>query len=64
MKWIDLTDDLTLTGRSIPVGRVLIFDKDGVETHIKIMRKRNGKVWGKIVYMYKPEEVGVKDKIG
>lgn len=62
MSWIDLTPMLTHAGKSIPVGRVLMFNKNGVETHIKIMRKKNGKVWGKQVYMYKPEEVDITDK--
>lgn len=61
-KWIDLTPMLTLAGKSIPVGRVLMFNKNGKETHIKITRKHKGKVWGKKCYMYKPEEVDIKDK--
>lgn len=57
MAWIDLTPDLTKKGRELPVGKVLIFDFEGSKTYLKIVRKRNGKVWAKEIDTYSPEEV-------
>lgn len=59
-KWIDLTEDLSPEGvEKVEVGQVLMFTKDGVENNLKIMRKRNGKVWVKHVAMYLPDQVKV-----
>ena len=64
MSWVDFTNDLTKKGqRELKVGQVLMFNFEGSETHLKIMRKKNGKVWVKEVYLYKPEEVQVRDKV-
>lgn len=59
MGWIDLTDTLTVEGRKkLKVGQVLFFDK----VDIRIARKYKGKVWGKRVFMYQPDEVDIIDK--
>lgn len=59
--WIDLTPELTEEGQEkLQVGQVLFFNFEGSETQLKITRKRNGKVWAKQVYMYRPEEVTVE----
>lgn len=59
IKWIELTDDLTEKGKEkLKAGDVLFFEK----AQIKIMRKARGKIWGKETYLYKPEEVEIKDK--
>lgn len=56
-KWEDITDILNKKGqRQLQVGQVLIFDFEGSATHLKIMRKRYGKVWAKKTYIYTPEE--------
>lgn len=61
--WINLTPELTLKGqRELQVGQILMFDYEGSKTNIRIMRKYKGKVWGKEVQLYKPEEVGIKEK--
>lgn len=59
MAWIDITSELTKKGaKEIPIGQYLRFEK----LDLKVMRKRNGKVWAKRVFLYKPEEVFIKDK--
>lgn len=57
-KWVDITDELTPDGKGLPVGKVLMFDK----VDLKIMRKHKGKIWAKRVFMYKPDEIEIKDK--
>lgn len=58
-KWHDITDILTPEGREeIPIGQYLRFEK----IDLKVVRKRNGKVWAKEVFLYKPEEVGIINK--
>lgn len=62
MKWIDLTPELTKKGqKELKVGQVLFFDFEGSETQLKIVSKKNGKVWAKEVYMYLPDEIEVKE---
>ena len=59
-----MTPELTKEGiRRLKVGQVMMFSYEGSETHLKIMRKANGKVWAKEVYLYLPEEVEIKDKV-
>lgn len=59
MKWLEISDELTPEGKQrIKVGEVLLFSK----VHLKIMRKRDGKVWAKRVFLYRPEEVSIVDK--
>lgn len=58
--WIDVTDDIPI---DVEVGQVLMFDYEGSPLHLKIMRKRNGRVWAeklKIRLMH-PDEVIVKE---
>lgn len=56
-KWEDITGDLTKKGqRELNVGQILMFDFEGSPIHLKIMRKRHGKVWAKRTYAYTPEE--------
>lgn len=63
-KWIDLTNDLSPEGaEKVKVGQVLLFSKGKNGTQLKIMRKANGKVWAKQVYLYKEDEIFVKDKV-
>ena len=63
-KWHDITDILTPKGiKNLKVGQVLLFEFEGSETQIKIMRKQKGKVWAKEVYLYKEDEVFIKDKV-
>lgn len=48
MAWINLTNDLTKKAqRDFKIGQVLIFDFEGSPVHIKIMKKEDGKIWGK-----------------
>ena len=55
--WLDITAELTKEGKKeLKVNQVLMFDYEGSPIHLKIMRKRNGKVWAKRTYLYKPEE--------
>lgn len=59
LSWTDITSELTKDGiENIPVGQYLRFSK----VDFKVMRKRNGKVWAKRVFLYKPDEVQIKDK--
>jgi hypothetical protein len=63
MTWIDLTPDLTEEGQQrLNVGEVLIFNYEGSKTNIRIMRKYKGKVWGKEVQLYRPDQITVEDK--
>jgi hypothetical protein len=63
MAWLDITNDLTKKGQDkLRVGQVLIFSYEGSPIHLKIMRKRNGKVWAKKNYIYHPNEVQITDK--
>jgi hypothetical protein len=60
-KWIDLTNDITPEGKdNLEVNQVLIFNDNGVPVHIKIMRKTKTKIYGKMMYLYHPDEVLVK----
>jgi hypothetical protein len=60
-KWVDLTNDITPEGRdSLKVNQVLIFNDRGIPVHIKIMRKTKDKIYGKLMYLYHPDEVLVK----
>lgn len=64
MAWIDITPDLTKEGiRKLKVGQVMVFDFEGSKTYLKVMRKRNGKVWVKNNYLYHPDEVEIKDRL-
>lgn len=47
MGYLNITDDLTHEGRKLPVGKVLIFDFEGSPIYLKIMRKKQGKVYAK-----------------
>lgn len=59
MSWVDISSELTPEGiEEIPVGTYLRFDK----IDFKVTRKRNGKVWAKRVFLYKPDEVQITDK--
>lgn len=63
-RWIDLTPDLTEEGQQrVNIGEILVFDYEGSKTCIKIMRKFKGKVWGKEVQLYRPDQVEVTDKV-
>lgn len=56
-KWENITDILTEDGaEKIKVGQVLIFDYEGSAIHLKVVRKRNGKVWAKKTHLYTQEE--------
>lgn len=59
MSWLDVTEDLPI---NVKVGQVLIFDYEGSPVHLKIMRKKDGKVWAKRTYIYLPDEVQITDK--
>lgn len=66
MAWIDMTNELTpFAIQSLEIGQVLMYEYEGSPLHIKIMRKKNGKVWGKQlkVRLMKPDEVQWKDKL-
>jgi hypothetical protein len=64
MNWIDLTPDLTEEGQQrVNVGEVLIFKQNDVKTYLKIMRKHKGKVWAKEIYLYRPDQIQIKDKV-
>lgn len=71
--WVDLTDLLTEQGIEamkagkdigINVGQILKFDYEGSGTNFKVMRldRKRGKLWGREVELYKPEDVEVVDK--
>jgi hypothetical protein len=56
-KWENITDILTEDGaEKIEVGQVLIFNYEGSPLHLKIMRKRLGKVWAEKTHLYNQEE--------
>lgn len=60
MSWIDITDQLTEKGQEeLKVGQILLFTK----VKLKIVRKRNGKVWAKRVRLYHPDQVGIVDAV-
>lgn len=64
MKWFDITDDITdEAAKTLQVDDVLMFNYEGSPLHLKIMRKRNGRVYAKENYLYLPDEVEVKDKV-
>lgn len=64
MTWIDLTPDLTEEGQQrVNVGEVLIFNYEGSKTMLKIMRKYKGKVWAKEIWLYRPDQIEIKDKV-
>lgn len=64
MAWIDLTQELTEEGQErLNVGEVLIFKQNDVKTYLKIMRKYKGKVWAKEIYLYRPDQIVVEDKV-
>lgn len=52
--WIDVTNDLPI---DVEVGQVLRFNKDGQIIALRIMRKRNGKVWAKYTEAYDRAEM-------
>lgn len=55
--WEDITDILTEDGaEKIRVGQVLIFDYEGSPVHLKVVRKRLGKVWAEKTHLYTQEE--------
>lgn len=47
MAYLDITNDLTVAGRKLPIGKVLIFDFEGSPVYLKIMKKEKGKVYAK-----------------
>lgn len=48
MSWLNLTNDLTKKAiRDFKLGQVLMFDFEGSPTYIKVMKKEDGKIWGK-----------------
>lgn len=58
MAWIEISNELTAEGKkNIPIGQYLRFAK----IDLKVVRKRNGKVWAKRVFLYKPDEVLITD---
>ena len=62
MGWLDITGELTPQGkRWLKVGQVLVFDFEGSKLYLKVMRKRNGKVWAKETKLYLPNEVQTDD---
>lgn len=64
MTWIDLTPELTEEGKArVNVGNVLIFKQNDVKTYLKIMRKYKGKVWAKEIYLYRPDQIEIIDKV-
>ena len=63
-KWEDITDILTEDGaEKIKVGQVLIFDYEGSPLHLKVVRKRNGKVWAKRIHLYTRDEMEAIDGV-
>lgn len=44
MKLLDVTEDLPI---DVEVGQILTFDFEGSPIHLKIMRKKEGRVWAK-----------------
>ena len=63
-KWEDITDILTEDGaEKIKVGQVLIFNFEGSPLHLKVVRKRNGKVWAKKMHLYTRDEMAAIDGV-
>ncbi len=57
-KWESIEDILTPKAvKELKVGQVLLFDFEGSEVHLKIMKKRNGRVWAKRTHLYTQEEM-------
>ncbi len=63
-RWENITDILTEDGaEKIKVGQVLIFNFEGSPLHLKVMRKRNGKVWAKKTHLYTRDEMAAIDGV-
>ena len=63
-KWIDITDDLTPEGIDrLKVGQIMMFDYEGSRIDLKVMLKRDHRVYVKPVKTYSPDQVQVKDKV-
>lgn len=71
--WVDITDILTdkgvealKAGKDIgfTVGQVLVFDYEGSKTNFRITRmdRNKGRMWGKEIQLYHPDDVEVVDK--
>lgn len=59
-KWEEITDILTEKGiRELKAGMVLIFDYEGSPVNLKIMRKKQGRVWAKKIDLHNPDDVEV-----
>lgn len=62
MAWENMTDIFTPEGlQKIKVGQVMMFNLDGVRNEYRIMRIKNGKVWGKKVITYHPSQVEITE---
>ena len=56
--WIDIADTLNHNAMmTFKTGQVLVFEKDGVKTAYKIVRKTPYKVWVKETRLYTMEEL-------
>lgn len=62
--WIDLTNSIPIDPSQLKAGQVLGFRKVGMlrrkMTRFKIMRIKDGKVWGKEVELLTPEQMEKK----
>lgn len=48
MAWIDLTPELTDNGKKkLKIGQIMMFDFEGSPIYLKIMRKKDNRVWAK-----------------
>lgn len=54
---IEITDELTPEGIDrLEVGQVLRFEFEGSITELKVIRKKNRRVWAETVTTYTPDE--------
>lgn len=68
-KWVDIGEVLTPEFKAeIKQGTVLVFNKDGIKTNYKVMRrdKKTGKIWAYPIPLYTIDEfnalMGQQDK--
>lgn len=58
---IEITDQFMPEGiAKLKVNQILIFNKDGEKTELKITKKNKGRIWAKEVKTYSQDEIVVK----
>ena len=61
----ELTEAFTDEGiAKLKVKQTLTFNLDGINTTYKIMKIKDGRIWGKETTLYKPEDIEIVDRAG